>query len=113
MAVSQEKIEQVAHTLWARVYEAEFRGKARGRFRLSREQLKQALGVKRLHASTVSRLQDAALSRGLAIGDQDHFFSFIETSVVEKYRQPPSALFDEFFPPAEAEEAEEQTDDDE
>lgn len=92
-AVTPERLGKVAHMLWAEVYEMKFRGKDRGRFVLTREQVKAALGVERLHASTIQALQDAALSRGLVIVDLDDVFPCIETGVIRQYRRPPTDIF--------------------
>lgn len=95
--VTDETIKRVARKLWADIYEHDFRGKSRGRFAIRRGQLRQALGVDRLHASTIRRLQDAALKNGLAIIDLDDLFPCIEVDVLRRYRRPPSEVFDKFF----------------
>lgn len=100
-AVSDEKIHQVAQALWAGLYEAEFRGKDRGRFCLTREQLRIALNTDRLHASTVQRLQDEALAIGLVIIDLDDVFPCVEARVVRRYRRPPREIFEQHFTPVE------------
>ena len=92
-SVTPERITRVVLLLWEGVYEANFRGKSRGRFVITREQLKLALNVDRLHASTVQALQDAALQQGLVIMDLDDLFPCVETKVVRKYRRPPSTIF--------------------
>jgi hypothetical protein len=97
MSVTSEKIDDVAQKLWLELYELEFRGKSRGRFSLSREQMKQALGVKKLHTSTIEKLQEACLGRGLAVIDLDDIFPCIEVDVLRKYRRPPKAIFDDVF----------------
>jgi hypothetical protein len=96
--VTDEKIEQVATTLWRDLYEDSFRGKERGRFCVTRGQLKEALDTERLHASTIQRLQDAALALGLVIIDLDDLFPCIEVRIVRKYRRPPSEIFLKHFP---------------
>lgn len=104
---------RVAGSLYSDLYEAPFRGKSRGRFAITRAQVKQALGVEKLHASTVERLQDEALNLGLAIIDLDDVFACAEVGVLRKYRRPPRALFDKFFEPdAEPETRERDTEDD-
>jgi hypothetical protein len=97
-AITEQKLEHVARVLWEGVYEADFRGKERGRFAITRTQLKQALGVEKLRAATIERLQDRALERGLIIIDLDDIFPCIETRVVRAYRKPPRQIYDEFFP---------------
>lgn len=97
-AVGDEKIREVAAKLKKDVYEAAFRGKDRGRFCLTREQLKAALGTSRLHATTVEHIQDEALSLGLVIIDLDDLFPCIEVRIVRKYRRPPGDVFLRHFP---------------
>jgi hypothetical protein len=112
-AVTDAKIAEVASKLWLDVYEAAFRGKDRGRFCLTREQLKHALGTDRLHASTIERLQDEARSKGLVIIDLDDIFPCVEVRVVRKYRRPPTTFFNEIFPEEEEEgDPEEEEEDD-
>lgn len=98
MTVSDEKIQKVATILWSDIYEAEFRGKTRGRFGLTREQLRLCLGVERLHASTIVKLQDAALALGLVIIDLDDFFPCVEVRIIRRYRRPPMEIFRIHFP---------------
>lgn len=100
-SVTEGKLEEVARILWEGIYEAEFRGKDRGRFTITRTQLKQALGVEKLHAATFEKLQDRALEKGLIIIDLDDIFPCIETRVARAYRKPPRQIFDQFFPPEE------------
>jgi hypothetical protein len=102
MAVSRERIRQVAQKLNRKLYERPFRGKARGRFQIARDDLKQALDVERLHAGTVRQLQDYALSDGLVIIDLDETFICIEKDVVLKYRRATRTVVDELFPHEEA-----------
>ena len=103
--MDNDRIEHVAETLYIKMYEARFRGKDRGRFCLTREQLREALGVKRLHAATVARLQDAALEEGLVIIDMDDLFPCIETEVLRKLRRPPAHVFEKFFPESDDEDS--------
>lgn len=102
--ITDEKIDEVADRLWREVYERPFRGKDRGRFAVTRDQLKQALDVERLHDSTVKKLQDVALKKGLIIIDLDDLFPCIETKVVRQYRRPPKALWEDLFGPTSSEE---------
>lgn len=95
--ITDEALKRVAQKLWADVYEEEFRGKTRGRFALKRDHLREALGVERLHASTIRRLQDVALKKGLAIIDLDDLFPCIEVDVLRRYRRPPAEVFNKFF----------------
>jgi hypothetical protein len=106
-AVSDEKIREVAVKLWTAVYEEPFRGKDRGRFCLTREQMKAALGTGRLHATTIERLQDEALSLGLVIIDLDDLFPCVEVRIIRKYRRPPGDIFLKHFPEPEDDRASE------
>jgi len=93
--MSDERIKEVARRLWIDVYEDEFRGKLRGKFIITRDQLKEALGVSRLHKVTIIKLQDYALEKGLVIIDLDDVFPCIELKVVRKYRKVTSSVFEE------------------
>ncbi|WP_133123434.1 hypothetical protein, partial [Methylobacterium frigidaeris] len=90
--VTPERLRLAAHMLWEGIYEAEFRGKERGRFLLTRAQLKKVLNVERLHGTTIQSFQDAALELGLIIIDLDDVFPCIETRMARRYRRPPTAL---------------------
>jgi len=105
----EENVDHIADKLWREVYETPFRGKSRGRFAITREQLKTALGVHKLHRKTVRRLQDAALRKGLVIVDLDDVFPCVETRVVREYRRPPKTIFESIFTSA-TEESEETSD---
>ena len=79
-------------------FETSFRGKTRGRFALTREQLKIVLDVKRLDQSIITRLQDAMLVRGLVMIDLDDVFPFIEESIIRRYRRPSYRILNPMFP---------------
>ncbi len=72
--VTEEKLGDVVAKLYRDIYEAEFRGKNRERFAITRAQMKQALDVDKLHAKTIARLQDKALEHGLVVIDLDDLF---------------------------------------
>ena len=95
--VTKEKIDEVADLMWSKVYECSFRGKERGRFAVTREQLKGALNVQTLHNKTVKKLQESALKKGLIIINLDDVFPCIETRVVRQYRRPPMAMWNDIF----------------
>ena len=95
--VTEEKLGDVVAKLYRDIYEAEFRGKNRGRFAITRAQMKQALDVDKLHAKTIARLQDKALEHGLVVIDLDDLFPCVETGVVRQYRRPPKAVFNAVF----------------
>ena len=91
----EERLERVADALYFTFYEATFGGKDRGRFLVSRDDLRTLLGVKRLHASTVEKLIDACLELGLVVIDMESSFGFAEAKFVEKWRKVPTRLIDE------------------
>jgi hypothetical protein len=95
--VTDETIREVAEKLGTEIYEADFRGKGRGRFAITRAQLRHALGVQKLHATTIERLQHCALEYGLVIIDLDDLFPCVETNVVREYRRPPKSIFSSVF----------------
>jgi hypothetical protein len=111
--VTDEKIRDVTKKLWREVYEHPFRGKKRGRFAITRDQMRLALGVKKLHGSTIQRVQDEALDLGLIIVDLDDLFPCIEIKVVRKYRRPSKAVFEEIFEISIDEDDDEATNDEE
>lgn len=96
MATTEERVEAVAYTLWFNAYEAEFGGKDRGRFLVSRNDLKGMLGVFRLHGTTISKLTDACGELGLVVIDMDDTFAFVEKNFVSKWRKLPSRLASEY-----------------
>lgn len=96
--VTDAKIREVARKLRRELYQEPFRGKERGRFCLTREQLRIALDTERLHPPTIERLQDEAMTYGLIIIDLDDAFPCIEARVARKYRRPPADVFKKFFP---------------
>lgn len=91
--VARARLKEVVLLFREGVYEASFRGKSRGRFAITREQLRTALKVERLHTSTIQALQDCGLSKGIVIIDLDDLFICVETNVVRGYRRPPAELF--------------------
>ncbi len=95
MATSRERIDDVAQCLWAEIYEDEFGGKPRGKFHLSRDDLKKLLGVQRLHSSTLRQLTDACLDLGLVVIDLDSYFAMVELRFIEKWRQVPKRIIKE------------------
>ena len=106
--VTDETIKEVAEKLGTEIYETDFRGKSRGRFAITRAQLRHALGVQKLHATTIERLQHSALEYGLVIIDLDDLFPCIETNVVREYRRPPKSIFGAVFGPTPATEPNEE-----
>lgn len=94
--MDDKRVTALAEMLYLEIYEAEFGGKARGRFQLTRQDLKKLLGIKRLHASTMQSLIDACLKTGLVVIDMDDTIAFAEEAYVSKWRKIPSRLIDDY-----------------
>lgn len=86
--------EQVADDL-ARIYELEFGGKDRGRFRLSRRQLRRLSGRGRLEDSILAQFVQHCYERGLVVTDLGDEFSVIEVAAMQNYRKAPSRLIED------------------
>lgn len=89
-------VDDVAGTLYTDAYEASYGGKDRGRFLVSRDDLKKLLGVSRLHPGKIQELADACLALGLVLIDMDHVFAFAELQFIDKWRKLPSRLVSEY-----------------
>jgi hypothetical protein len=89
-------VTDVASVLYADAYEASYGGKERGRFLVSRDDLKKLLGVTRLHHLKIQELTDACLALGLVVIDMDDVFAFAELQFVNKWRKLPSRLVSEY-----------------
>ena len=96
MSKRDERIQSTARLLYIQAYEAEFSGKNRGRFQIAREDIKQLLGISRLHPSTLQKLIDACLELGMVVIDMDDNFAFAETEYVSKWRKLPTRLVKEY-----------------
>ena len=79
------------------LYNTNFRGKKRGRFALSREQVKAALRVKALHQTTIYRIQDEAQERGYIFINNDSLFPVVKTSITNTYRKVTQSSFEKVF----------------
>ena len=91
-----KRIEAVAFWLYQHAYESTFGGKTRGKFQITRKGVKDLLGLKRLHPSTVRKLTDACLVQGLVVIDVDDSFAFAETEFVSKWRKLPTSRINAF-----------------
>jgi hypothetical protein len=85
---------QVADDL-TRIYNWEFGGKDRGRFRISRRQLRRLSGRGRLEDSILSQFVQHCYERGLVVTDLGDEFSVIEVAAMQNYRKAPSRLIEE------------------
>ena len=99
MPVTDDRLREVARKFAEELYETAFRGKDRGRYCLTRAQVKAALNVEKLHATTIEKLQEHLLEMGVAMVDLDDLFPVVSVSTLRNYRRPPTELFQRFFPP--------------
>jgi len=88
----QEVAEQLSS-----IYESEFGGKDRGRFKISRSNLRRLAGRKRLEDTTVNKIADAALELGYIVIDLGDYFSVIEEAVMLNYRPVPKSVLSPFL----------------
>lgn len=92
----KKRIDAVANWLYHNAYESTFGGKSRGKFQITRKGVKDLLGLQRLHPSTVRKLTDACLEKGLVVIDSDDSFAFAETQFVKKWRKLPTSRINAF-----------------
>lgn len=95
-----ERLDKIAHTLWADIYETSFGGRDRGAFRISRRQLADRLGGQYLDPVTLLSLKAAAAETGLIMVDAGNGFACIELRAVDALRRVPNSVLREAFAPA-------------
>ena len=78
--------------LLAQLYEEEFGGKERGRFKIARSSLRRLTGNKRLRDSAISDIADAALDAGYVLIDLGDYFAVVEEAVMLNYRPVPKSV---------------------
>lgn len=78
--------------LLAELYEQEFGGKERGRFKIARSSLRRLMGNKRLRDSAISEIADAALDAGYILIDLGDYFAVVEEAVMLNYRPVPKSV---------------------
>ena len=89
-------IPKVAELLEKQIYETPFGGKTRGKFLISRDGLKDLLGVARLTTSILDELVDECLNRNIAFIDLDDCFAVVDEGFVRNFRKVPNSLVREF-----------------
>jgi len=94
--VTNERIVLVADKLYISAYEARFGGKKRGRFLITRSDLRELLGVSKLTTDTIDKLAEEFLSTDLALIDMEDCFGVMETSMILNWRKIPSRLVEEY-----------------
>ena len=81
----------------AEIYEKPFGGKDRGRYRISRRNLRRLSGKKRLEDGTIQKIVEAAYDRGFVIIDLGDEFAVIEEGVMANYRPAPKAVLSQYI----------------
>lgn len=74
------------------IYEQTFGGKNRGRFKISRSNLRRLSGRKRLEDTTIEKIADAAYDKGLIVVDLGDYFAVVEEGVMRNYRPVPKSI---------------------
>lgn len=81
------------------IYDEEFGGKPRGRYVISRPDLRELSGRKgRLEDQIISQIISYSLELGLVVTDIGDEFSVVEVDVMKGYRKVPARLIAEFLP---------------
>ena len=86
------RIGLVAAALKKQIYTETYGGKSRGKFLLSRESLKELLGLSRLSQALIEELTTQCLNIGLTVIDMDDSFAFAEKRFVRNWRKAPNIL---------------------
>lgn len=86
MANNTCDIDNIADRL-SRLYDAEFGGKERGRFRIATKLVRQIAGKRRLYEDDICLLGRAMLERGYVLIDMDTFFVILSANTFLNYRR--------------------------
>ena len=78
--------DEIAEIL-SQIYEEGFGGKERGRYRISRSNLRTLSGRKRLEDSIIDSVIDSTYEKGLVVTDLGDEFSVIHEGVMHNYRR--------------------------
>lgn len=87
------------------IYELKFGGKRRGKYRITRVDLRKLAGRKKLHATIVEEIKDLMLESGYLMGEVADYFVLIDVRVIEGYRKLPRAILKPYWEEDEDEEA--------
>lgn len=85
------QIQIVAREL-CQLFEVEFGGKKRGRYRISEKFLRHLFGKARLYPETITLLQREVFERGFVLIDMDGFFVVIGAKTLSTYRRAGPAI---------------------
>jgi len=77
---------QVAELL-ANLYEVEFGGKARGRYRIAMKHMRLLTGRKRMPPSTIRKISEELFELGLVMIDMETFFVVLAQRTFNSYRR--------------------------
>jgi len=91
MLLEKSEIETVASRLDG-MFDEEFGGKRRGRYRISEKFMRHLIGRKRLYPETIRQLQQAMFERGFVLIDMDGFFVVIGAKTLASYRRVGPAI---------------------
>lgn len=70
------------------IYNKEFRGKTRGRFALTRDQIKEISGRSRLEESIIKQFTDCLIKQGYCLVKIDgSLFAVIDQNILSNYRK--------------------------
>ena len=86
--IDTDRLDQIAHALWADVYETRFGGQHRGAFRITRRQMRDALGGESPDAISFMRLNALACEAGLMLVDLGDSYACIEIRALRALRRP-------------------------
>jgi len=94
--ITNERIKCVAEKLYLSAYEASFGGKNRGRFLITRTDLRTLLGVSKLTLECINNLSEECLSEGIVLIDLEDSFGIIESSMIFNWRKIPNRIVEEY-----------------
>jgi hypothetical protein len=86
-----ESPESIAKSI-AKIYEEAFGGKDRGRYKISRRNLRLLSGRKRLEDTTTAKIMDTLYNLGFIMVDLGDDFAVVEEGVMLNYRPVPKAV---------------------
>lgn len=88
---TRDDLQEVVN-IFKTLYEAEYRGKPKGRFTLTRSQLRQILAVPILRQEHLTELTDELLKHNFALMDMDDLFAVVELDKLRRARRPTKEL---------------------
>jgi hypothetical protein len=91
------KVGEIVQTL-KKIYEETFGGKDRGRYKITRPNLRKLCGLSRLEETTIKRIVDAALEEGFVLIEVGDYFCMVEESVMLNYRPVPKNVGRKYLP---------------